>query len=33
VHVGLRADFAHDGSGAADMIRVAMREYQMVELV
>ena len=33
VHVGLRTGFAHDGSGAADMVGVAVSENQMLELV
>ena len=33
VHVGPRTGFAHDGSGAADMIGVAVSEYQVLELV
>ena len=33
MHVGLRPDFPHDSSGAADMIRVAVSENQMLKLV
>jgi len=33
VNVGPRAGFPHDRSGAPDMIRVAMSENQVLELV
>jgi hypothetical protein len=33
VHVGPRTGFPHDRSGAADMIRVAVSENQVLELV
>ncbi|MGC1585090.1 MAG: hypothetical protein WA791_05230 [Rhodomicrobium sp.] len=33
VHVGSRTGFPHDRSGAADMIRVAVSENQVLELV
>ena len=33
MHVGPRTGFPHDRSGAADMIRVAVSENQVLELV
>jgi hypothetical protein len=33
MHVGRRTSFPHDRSGAADMIRVAVSENEMLELI
>src|ERR1700722_11124674 len=33
VHIGPRTGFPHDGSGAADMIRMAVSENQVPELL